>query len=113
MNTATTVSMLPWWWIPAVTAGATLVGALIAATVSWRSDKRKFKADDRRQWDKEIRDLYLDVAEEMKKWDNLHLDGVFMNQEEMKRSHAGLANSFTAIPSGNAGKITTCRVSGD
>jgi hypothetical protein len=74
-----------------VTAGATVLGALIAATVSlfttWRSDKRKFKAEDRRQWDKEIRDLYLDVAEAMKIWDKLELHVVFTDQKELERGH--------------------------
>ena len=75
-----------------MTAAATVLGALIAASVSlftsWRSDKRKFRADDRRQWDKEIRDLYLDVAVAMKAWDSLELHFVFADEKEMERGDA-------------------------
>lgn len=52
----------PWWGVPAITATAVLFGALVAFFSTRFSDQRKRKADDRRQWDKEIRDLYLEAT---------------------------------------------------
>jgi hypothetical protein len=48
------------WWAPYVLAGLFVVaGAAIGMISTGLSDRRKHRADDRRQWDKEIRDLYL------------------------------------------------------
>jgi hypothetical protein len=86
--TPVTTATLAWWWIPAVTAGATVLGALIAALVAivtgWLSDRRKFEAEDRRQWDKEIRDLYLDVAKCVGRYRDLSLRTVYRDEADME-----------------------------
>lgn len=52
------------WWAPYLLAGLfVLVGAAIGLLSTHTSDRRKLAADDRRQWDKEIRDLYLQAVE--------------------------------------------------
>jgi hypothetical protein len=52
------------WWAPYLLAGFfVVIGAAIGLLSTKLSDKRKLKADDRRQWDKEIRDLYLEAME--------------------------------------------------
>ena len=55
-------SVSPWWAVPLITAIAVLIGALVAFLSTTASDRRKLKADDRRQWDKEIRDLYVEAS---------------------------------------------------
>lgn len=50
------------WWAPYLLAGLfVLFGAAIGLLSTRLSDKRKSGADDLRQWDKEIRDLYLEA----------------------------------------------------
>jgi hypothetical protein len=85
--TLSATATLPWWWVPAVTAGAAVLGALIAALVAivttWLSDRRKFKAEDRRQWGKEIRDIYLDVAKFVGRYRDLSLRTVYRDEADM------------------------------
>lgn len=47
------------------------------------SDGRKRRADDRRQWDKDIRDLYLDVAKALREIDQLHLRAFHDDEADM------------------------------
>jgi hypothetical protein len=70
---STAVATLPWWAVPAITAGATVFGALVAFFSAMWSDHRKRKGEDRRQWDKEIRDIYVDVAKCLNAFDALRL----------------------------------------
>ncbi|WP_433125321.1 hypothetical protein ACQPWW_22515 [Micromonospora sp. CA-240977] len=44
-----------------------LIGALIAFLSMAASDRRKLAREDRRQWDREIRDAYVDIAAEVNK----------------------------------------------
>lgn len=56
------------WLVPI----ATLVGALIAASVVLWNEKRKARREDMRQWDKEIRELYIRATHIFDKiYDNL------------------------------------------
>ncbi|MDQ0924550.1 hypothetical protein QF038_003058 [Pseudarthrobacter sp. W1I19] len=59
-----------WWGIPAVTAAATILGAIVAFTSTRASDNRKQKAEDARRYDEEIKDLgskFLTYTDEYKK----------------------------------------------
>lgn len=86
----TGVTTVPWWAIPAITAGSTIFGALVAFLTSLWSDHRKFKADDRRQWDKEIRDVYLDVAKCLNTFDALHLRMNYLDEADLSNPGAWL-----------------------
>ena len=60
----------PWWGIPAVTAGATILGAIVAFTSTRASDRRKQKAEDARRYDEDIRKYcskFLAQTDEYKK----------------------------------------------
>lgn len=60
----------PWWGIPAVTAGATMLGAFVAFSSTRASDKRKQKAEDARRYDEDIRkhcSKFLAQTDEYKK----------------------------------------------
>lgn len=45
----------PWWGIPGVTAGATMLGALVVFLSTRASDNRKQDAEDARRYDEDIR----------------------------------------------------------
>ncbi len=65
-NLPTPASGAP-WWAPYLLAGLfVLVGATIGLLSTKLSDKRKQAGDDLRQWDKEIRTLYLEAMEHYK-----------------------------------------------
>jgi hypothetical protein len=56
------------WWAPYLLAGLfVVVGATIGLLSTRLSDKRKQASDDLRQWDKEIRTLYLEAMDHYKK----------------------------------------------
>lgn len=53
---------VPWWGVSVVAGTFLLVGALIAFTSTALSDRRKLAREDRRQWDKEIRDAFVEIS---------------------------------------------------
>jgi hypothetical protein len=57
----------PWWGVPVIAGTFLLIGALIAFLSTAASDRRKLAREDRRQWDKEIRDAYVEIAAEVNK----------------------------------------------
>jgi hypothetical protein len=75
-------STLPWIPLTSGVVGAVL-GSTMTFTSTWLSDRRKRKADDERQWDKEVRDLYLDVAKTIREYEQLSLRVVFQDQADM------------------------------
>lgn len=52
----------PWWGLPVVAGGFLLAGALLAFLAIALSDRRKLNREDRRRWDREIRDTYLEIT---------------------------------------------------
>jgi len=52
----------PWWGVPVIAGGFLLAGAVIAFLSTSLSDRRKLAREDRRQWDREIRDSYLEIT---------------------------------------------------
>jgi hypothetical protein len=52
----------PWWGIPVIAGCFLLVGATLAFLSTALSDRRKMKRDDLRQWDKDLRDLYVQAS---------------------------------------------------
>ena len=52
-----------WSWQTAATQGGfVVVGALIAFTSTWASDRRKLKREDDRQWNAELKASYVAIA---------------------------------------------------
>lgn len=58
----TGVSANPPWLVPLLTGAFVLAAALIALLSLYLSDHRKLAREDRRQWDKEIRETYLRIS---------------------------------------------------
>jgi hypothetical protein len=58
------VDAAPWWGVPLVAGLFVLFGALIALLSAFLSDRRKLRREDQRQWDREIRDLYVAAMRE-------------------------------------------------
>jgi hypothetical protein len=52
----------PWWGVPVIAGGFLLAGAVIAFVAISLSDRRRLKREDRRLWDREIRDAYLEIT---------------------------------------------------
>lgn len=59
---APTTASAPWWGVPVIAGIFLLSGALIAFLSTAASDRRKLAREDRRQWDKEIRDAYVEIS---------------------------------------------------
>lgn len=55
----------PWWGVPLIAGAFLLTGALIAFISTSVSDRRKLAREDRRQWDREIRDSYVEISEQV------------------------------------------------
>ncbi|ROS46199.1 hypothetical protein [Curtobacterium sp. PhB78] len=55
----------PWWLPPLLTGAFVLAAAFITLGSLWLSDRRKLCREDRRQWDRELKDNYIGVAAEM------------------------------------------------
>lgn len=55
----------PWWGVPLIAGGFLLTGALIAFISTSVSDRRKLAREDRRQWDREIRDSYIEISDQV------------------------------------------------
>src|SRR5579885_1893176 len=63
MNVAdAVVQAAPWWGVPLLAGTFLLLGAVIAFVSTYFSDRRKLAREDQRQWDKEIRDLYMQMS---------------------------------------------------
>ncbi|MFJ9780146.1 hypothetical protein ACIRSS_11220 [Amycolatopsis sp. NPDC101161] len=52
----------PWWGVPVIAGGFLLAGAVIAFLATSLSDRRRLNREDRRQWDRDIRDAYLEIT---------------------------------------------------
>lgn len=62
------------WWAPYALAGMfVIIGAVIGLLSTKLSDKRKHAADDRRQWDKDIRETYSEAVGSSRIFSSLHL----------------------------------------
>lgn len=59
---AAPVASAPWWAVPLVAGAFLIIGALIAFVSTAASDRRKLAREDRRQWDKEVRDAYVEIT---------------------------------------------------
>lgn len=55
----------PWWGVPLIAGAFLLTGALIAFISTTVSDRRKLAREDRRQWDREIRDSYIEISDQV------------------------------------------------
>lgn len=101
--TGGTISTSPWWGVPLIAGSFLIVGALIAFLSTYFSDKRKLSREDVRQWDKEIRDIYVATSSLTKqllelRWrDSLPADFGEMNAEQRRKSakRYELAHSYT------------------
>lgn len=58
----TGLSANPPWLVPLLTGAFVLAAALIALLSLYLSDRRKLAREDRRQWDREIRETYLEIS---------------------------------------------------
>jgi len=58
-------SVAPWWGVPVIAGAFLLTGALIAFISTSISDRRKLAREDRRQWDREIRDSYIEISNQV------------------------------------------------
>lgn len=70
-----------------------MIGAGITVFSTMLSDRRKRKGDDRRQWDKEIRDLYLDVAACLRRYEALELRVVYQDETDMDGASPSFSES--------------------
>lgn len=62
VDAGSSVMPQPWWLAPALTGFFVLVAAFIALGSLWLSDRRKLKREDARQWDRELREIYVELA---------------------------------------------------
>ncbi len=60
--TAPASGSAPWWGVPVIAGGFLLAGAVLAFVAIALSDRRKLTREDRRRWDREIRDTYLEIT---------------------------------------------------
>jgi hypothetical protein len=54
--------LAPWWGVPVIAGGFLLAGAVLAFLSTSLSDRRRLNREDRRLWDREIRDSYLEIT---------------------------------------------------
>lgn len=71
----------PVWLQPLLTGAFVLAAALIALTSLWLSDRRKLAREDRRQWDRELKQSYVVIAAEVQRV-RLHLSRVRPGDDE-------------------------------
>lgn len=61
----------PVWLVPAMTGGFVLLAALITGGIAFfslrASDKRKLRREDSRQWDTELKSIYVAISTQMTK----------------------------------------------
>lgn len=57
----------PVWLAPLLTGFFVLVASLIALYSLYRSDLRKLRREDQRQWDRDLRQAYVDVSQHMRR----------------------------------------------
>lgn len=61
----------PVWLVPAMTGGFVLLAALITGGIAFlslrASDKRKLRREDSRQWDSELKSIYVAISTQMTK----------------------------------------------
>lgn len=98
------------WWAPYLLAGLFVIfGAAIGLISTHLSDKRKLRADDRRQRDKEIRDLYLEadaayrVVRDAWSSSRTHIKSEYPEAEQAVEDLARVASSLELI----ANELTT------
>jgi hypothetical protein len=86
---APTTTSAPWWGVPVVAGCFLLIGALIAFLSTAASDRRKLAREDRRQWDKEIRDAYIDIAGNVNEIAEFRWSQAVTDEEKRVRYEAG------------------------
>jgi hypothetical protein len=86
---APTAASAPWWGVPVIAGCFLLTGALVAFLSTAASDHRKLAREDRRQWDKEIRDSYLEIAKNVNEIADFRWSHVVSDEEKLARYETG------------------------
>jgi hypothetical protein len=79
----------PWWGVPVIAGTFLLAGALIAFLSTAASDRRKLAREDRRQWDKEIRDAYVEIAKHVNDVIEFRWSSVVSDEDKRARYETG------------------------
>lgn len=104
-----TTASAPWWGVPVIAGIFLLSGALIAFLSTAASDRRKLAREDRRQWDKEIRDAYVEISKHVNdviefRWSHLSSD-----EDKRARYEAGASARERIVSQGDLLRIIGTR----
>lgn len=89
------------WFVPSIAGLFALVGAFIALLSTRASDGRKQRADDRRQWDRDIRESYSKTLEASQLFSSIKLTKV-SDKEGMRKLADEMIKSLTDMRRSNA-----------